>query len=198
MRPTAVYYWLGSSFTLLEYLSVLSTACNTSCQKIEVYFDERDPPTGRHWRALADIAGVEKLPASGLVGEYLRLHAPSLSIDQLDARTVSDVFRYCRLFDKGGIWFDFDTFQVRDVFALGSTLDLLAGWEDETWAAIGVLGFRHGHPLLASLLAELPERIRSEGIEDRGVVGPRWFTQVIRRMGYASVVLPRRYFYPVH
>ena len=135
---TAYGYWQGADFGLLEYLSVLSTAHNTTAPAIEVFFDEADPPRGAHWSALDDIQRVAKRPAGKLLQRYAASYLKRDLPPALSAATVSDFFRYCHLYENGGLWFDFDAIQIRDVYQLEPTRDFLVGREDDICVSIAV------------------------------------------------------------
>lgn len=193
----AVYFWTGPRFTLLEYLSVLSTAHHTTFDAIEIFYDETTAPDNAFWHGLDALERVHKRPAARLLEAYFAEHVGAPPAAVANRRVTSDVFRYCHLHRHGGTWLDFDTFQVRDVRSLTDARPFLAGWERPDSVAIGVLSFPPEHPVLAAMLEALRRRLFDPGDQTVWRVGPPLFTEVIERLGLAHAVLPEPYFYPL-
>lgn len=195
----AVYFWTGPAFTLIDYVSLLSTSKNTSFDTINVFFDDRaqlPSPDNAFWKELDHIERVRKQPASALLHEYFAAFVGRPQASIKNRRVLSDIFRYCYLYNHGGTWFDFDTFQVRDVRQLAEEHEFLAGWESPGVAAIGLLSFPPKHFILEKVLERLPKSLFHPSNQSDVRIGPLFFTAVIRRFGLEKAIMPTRYFYP--
>ncbi len=195
----AVYFWTGPNFTLIDYFSLLSTSKNTSFDSIHVFFDEFNElpsPDNAFWKGLDRIERVRKHAASALLREYFAAFVGRPQASIKNRRVLSDIFRYCYLYNHGGTWFDFDTFQVRDVRRLAEEREFLAGWQSPGSVAIGLLSFPPKHFVLEMLLETMHKKLFDPRFQSVFRVGPHFFTAVIRRLGLEGDILSARYFYP--
>ena len=193
----AFSFWKGRSFTLLEYLSLLSTSINTSFPKITLYYDPSDCPDNEWWSLLDTIPRLEKEPADEMLQVYLDAFVPTSARPITDVRILADIFRYGHLYRHGGAWLDLDTLQVRDLNAMMLTRPFCAGWESPEFVNIAVLAFPVAHPILENILGKLALRL-SDPAPAFNALGPGLMTTVIHQMGLEDMILPRDYFYPIH
>jgi len=192
----AFSFWKGSSFSLLEVISLWSTSLQGGFTRFTLYYDEHDHPDNRFWDAVDEIPGVVKQPVGEILAGYLNRYLSPRVAPVTDVRILADIFRYAHLHDHGGAWLDLDTLQVRDLAALMESRDFTAGWESKDYINIAVLAFPPRHPILVDLLDALTACL--EGDERPfHVVGPRLMTRVVRARGLEHEVLPIPYFYPI-
>jgi hypothetical protein len=194
----AHYYWSGADFTLMDYLSILSTSRNTTFDHINVFFDEQHVPRNEHWRRVEEIERVRIIPARKLFDDYIAEYVAIPRSAITDLRTLSDLFRYCHLHRHGGAWFDSDTLQVRDVRQLTEGKTFFAAWESIWSVAIGVIYFQPGHPVLREVLRGMNQQLQSPALSSPLVVGPPFFTEIIFQLGLRDQLLPVECFYPVN
>ena len=135
----AFTYWKGPSFSLLEYLSLLSTSQNTGFEQISLYYDAQDHPDSHYWHLVDQIPRVVKRPAKQLLETYLARYLPGCPRPSGDVRILADIFRYAYLYDRGGAWFDLDTLQLKDLASLMAQRPFTMGWESEEWANIAIM-----------------------------------------------------------
>ncbi len=189
-------FWKGDSFSLLEYLSLLSTSYNTSFSKFPVYYDEFDHPDTPFWHMVDEIPRINKQPASELLDDYLARFVSPGAAPITDVRILADIFRYAHLYSNGGAWLDLDTLQVRDLVGLMEEREFTAGWEAPVDVNIAVLSFPPGHPVLEALLSSL-DAILQRDHRPFNAVGPPLMTRILTEQNRLDQVMDIPYFYPI-
>jgi mannosyltransferase OCH1-like enzyme len=133
----------------------------------------------------------------------LRWLANRATYDQADAlagdhagQFRSDIARYEILHRFGGVYVDCDMEPRRPIDELMNA-ELFAAWEtDGKWVNNAVIGSKPGHPLLASLIRELPSNVaRNRGKRPNHMTGPRFLTPQIRNREDVTLH-PSSTFYP--
>lgn len=188
--------WKGTSFCLLEYLSVVSTMRNTSADPIEIFYDDADPPQSPYWDHLDRFSRVAKRPATKLLVRYIQTHCGQDAFLPPYAAVLADLFRYCELYERGGLWFDLDCLHVKDICGLVQDRDMVFGFEDPSVANNALLYFSAHHPVLVEILRRLPDRL-SQGPMDYVVIGPPFLSDVLRELDRLHFGLPMQTFYPI-
>jgi len=115
------FYWSGTAFTFLNRLAVHSLLRKTPEAVCEVHYNQEPPPDNRHWNLLRVTPRVtlRKVNFPSLWRDCGLNGADCASAsDGLMETHQSDLFRYCVLFSRGGVYADFDMIFVKELAPL--------------------------------------------------------------------------------
>lgn len=114
----------------------------------------------------------------------------------------ADIARYEILYRYGGVYIDTDFECLQNIEELLEGIDFFAATEDGLWVSIGIIGATPRHPLLATLIADIPKSMDAHpGAPPNEVTGPKFFTRKTRDFSSAHepiTVFPKEWFYPYH
>jgi hypothetical protein len=184
---TVSLFWQGE-------LSLYEVACLNSFLlqgfEVDVYaYHALALPDGVNWRDAREILPFELC--------QLYTHAARSACPV----AFSDLFRYCLLSERGGLWVDGDVFCLKPVQAFQALQSqagnrLLLAREDAlrvNTAVMMVVGF---HPLLARLYKYALEV--DPQLNEWGALGPLLLTDVAQAVPQQLEVLEPASFYPIH
>ena len=113
----------------------------------------------------------------------------------------SDVFRFTMLDKIGGWWFDADCVclkSVEEFKKLTEKRNVVGGKENDEWVACGAIFFDNKETSNL-FLNELHKRCKENNNKFKGWgwIGPKMFTEVIKKNNFSDQMCPPETFYPV-
>jgi len=129
---TAHFVWFGAAFPWVNALAVCSAAARGGFERVVLHHDE-DLTAHAHYRALADIPGVElrRLHVAQVIDRCGRLStALSPVFERLPTPAMrADLVRLAILYAEGGVYLDIDTVTVRSLRDLCADAEAFCGEE---------------------------------------------------------------------
>lgn len=196
--------WVGDELPLLARLCIKSFLDHGIAFRLFAYRPYDDVPEGT---IICDAADM--LPEQEIFRHHTGSYAP-----------FADWFRYTLLEREGGFWADLDVACMGE--ALPDSMPYFA-FQEPGLAAIGVLGFPRGHPVMTAmkklardpacpmpwdtpeeaaarqrLSMTFPDEAQRRIYSPWGATGPEAFSLVLRRNGLLDGAVPGSRLYPIH
>jgi hypothetical protein len=150
----AHFVWFGAALPWVNVLAVRSAAERGGFDRVVLHHDE-DLTAAAHYRALADIPGVElrRLDVGQVIERCGRFSAALSPIfERLPAPAMrADLVRLAILYAEGGVYLDIDTVTVRSLRALCAQAEAFCGDERIVFPAAVRRSWNPGVHALAAL-----------------------------------------------
>jgi hypothetical protein len=186
MNNTAHFFWHGQ-------LSTLEKSC------IQSFYNHGFKPVLWSYNNI-HIDNIEIRNASDVLSQdHLTKYAQGGQSPSLAA--FADVFRINLLNRYDGWWFDTDCYCLKnydEFHKLDQQSPIVIGFEDDESIACGVL--KYSKELSKIFLSELNTLLikYNNHLPEWGMIGPRLFTDCIKKNNLINNILSPEYFYPIH
>ena len=217
--PRFFYYWSGSDFQYVHYLSVKSLLKTTALDHVIIYY-EQPPQNNEYFQELDKLRNVtlKKVDYDFLIGETgFSVSDFNTFFKFAEINHKSDFIRYLVLY-QGGVYLDFDTLVLRDLSPLLSVDFFVAhqepdpGGNDVNGAIMGAAPLCHEILYCLEYTKGIKKHLKRFQLKNLRYgklpqffwgmnalhwcdVGPALLTKLCKKEDFCGHIYPKSYFY---